>query len=124
MVFDDSAANDFHLYQAAGGLILGGAAWQPDGRSAPPNSVLDTSARTSLLNGFNGMNPNGSWTLFVADLSVGGQSTVTAWGLDITAVPEPGQSLGVGMLLGSALLIRMRPRRSGASGGMAGAVDR
>ena len=33
--------------------------------------------------------PNGTWTLFIADLSAGEQSTLLDWGLDITAVPEP-----------------------------------
>ena len=35
-------------------------------------------------------NPNGSWSLFIADLSCGGVSTVQSWGLqmDIVAVPE------------------------------------
>ncbi len=73
--------------------------------------MLDTDTRTRFLSGFNGMNPNGTWTLFVADMSGGGVSTVTAWGRDITAVPEPGEALGTGLLLGSALLLRMRPRK-------------
>jgi hypothetical protein len=41
------------------------------------------------LASFNGLNPNGTWTLLFADLSAGDQSTVTSWSLDITAVPEP-----------------------------------
>ena len=35
------------------------------------------------------MNPNGSWTLFFADMSAGEQSQVVSWELDISAVPEP-----------------------------------
>lgn len=38
---------------------------------------------------FNGMNPNGTWTLFLADLSAGSQSTLVSWGLNISVVPEP-----------------------------------
>jgi subtilisin-like proprotein convertase family protein len=38
---------------------------------------------------FNGLNPNGTWTLFFADLSAGNTSTLDGWSLDITAVPEP-----------------------------------
>jgi subtilisin-like proprotein convertase family protein len=36
------------------------------------------------------VNPNGTWSLFIADLSAGGVTTVTSWGLqmDIVAVPE------------------------------------
>jgi subtilisin-like proprotein convertase family protein len=37
-----------------------------------------------------GTSPNGTWSLFIADLSGGGVSTVQSWGLqmDIVAVPE------------------------------------
>ena len=41
------------------------------------------------LASFNGMDPNGTWTLFFADLSAGNSSTLNGWSLDITAVPEP-----------------------------------
>jgi subtilisin-like proprotein convertase family protein len=42
------------------------------------------------LSSFDGLNPNGTWSLFVADLNGGGVSTVQSWGLqmDIVAVPE------------------------------------
>jgi subtilisin-like proprotein convertase family protein len=42
------------------------------------------------LASFDGLNANGTWTLFVADLSGGSVSTVQSWGLqmDIVAVPE------------------------------------
>lgn len=36
-----------------------------------------------------GTNPNGTWSLFFADLSAGDVSTLKGWSLDITAVPEP-----------------------------------
>jgi len=60
---------------------------------------------------FNGLNPNGNWTLFFADLSGGDGANVTTlngWSLDITAVPEPvNVALGVfGVLLGGSVLIR------------------
>jgi len=41
------------------------------------------------LASFNGANPNGTWTLFIADESAGNTSTLNGWSLDITAVPEP-----------------------------------
>jgi len=36
------------------------------------------------------LNPNSTWSLFIADTSGGGVSTVQSWGLqmDIVAVPE------------------------------------
>jgi len=37
-----------------------------------------------------GVNPNGTWTLYFADMVAGGgNETLNGWSLDITAVPEP-----------------------------------
>ena len=41
------------------------------------------------LASFNNMNPNGTWTLFLADAANPDQSTLVGWSLSITAVPEP-----------------------------------
>ena len=42
------------------------------------------------LGTFNNSSANGNWTLFFADMAPGGgQSQLTGWSLDITAVPEP-----------------------------------
>jgi hypothetical protein len=39
---------------------------------------------------FSGYNPNDTWTLFFADTSAGGTTTLNGgWTLDVTAVPEP-----------------------------------
>jgi subtilisin-like proprotein convertase family protein len=67
----------------ANGIATG--IWQPD------------SANT--LNGtFGGMTANGTWTLFLADVSVGGgTSTLNSWGLNVSVVPEP---VGVGLIFG------------------------
>lgn len=49
-----------------------------------------TAADGSLNTAFQGLNPNGTWTLFFADMSGGGgTSTINGWSLNITAVPEP-----------------------------------
>jgi subtilisin-like proprotein convertase family protein len=80
-------APDIHFYQNnspvynSSGQVTG--AWQADGRTDP----LGTSRGS--LSQFNGLNPNGTWTLFFADLSPGGQSTLVSWSLEITTVPEP-----------------------------------
>ncbi len=60
------------------------------------------------LASFNGANPNGTWTLFFADLSGGDVSTLQGWSLDITAVPEPvNVALGVfGVVLAGSVLCR------------------
>ena len=47
---------------------------------------------TSLSDGslYGGVDPNGTWTLFFADVvGGGGDATLNGWSLDITAVPEP-----------------------------------
>src|SRR6185436_8524998 len=99
IILDDSAANgDIHTYQLVGSystLIANGSAWSPDGRNINPLQTLDTDGRTSTLSQFNGLSPNGDWTLFVADASGGGtQANIVSWGLNITAVPEP-STLGI-----------------------------
>jgi hypothetical protein len=42
-----------------------------------------------MLNVLSGTDPNGTWTLFLSDLSVGGVYELNTWSLEITAVPEP-----------------------------------
>lgn len=107
--FSDSAVNgDVHLYQdlgTPGGPLIG--SWQPDGRNLDPlssPSLFLSAGRTATLSSFQNFDANGTWTLFLADLSSGGQSTLVNWSLDITTVPEPGvwalTGLGLIWLLG------------------------
>jgi subtilisin-like proprotein convertase family protein len=81
----DDGGNDIHL---AGNGVLSGT-YSPDARTADPATVFDTDDRSAFLSSFNGLNANGEWSLFVADMSGGDQSQLVSWGLDITAVPEP-----------------------------------
>ena len=91
VTLDDAAANgDVHDYRVTlfgnavtpiGGPLTG--VWAPDGRNVNPLTVLDTDPRTALLGSFQGLDPNGQWTLFVADLSAGNTSTLVSWGLEI-----------------------------------------
>lgn len=88
----DGAANgDIHVYRNVvnplGGPLTG--TWQPDGRDISPLDATTSTPRTSTLSQFNGINPNGDWTLFIADVAPDGQGTLTTWGLEFTAVPEP-----------------------------------
>jgi subtilisin-like proprotein convertase family protein len=93
---DDQASTDVHLYRN-GAFSLNGSgqltgSWQPDGRTLDPlspASVFDSAARPAILNSFNGIDPNGLWTLFIADVSSGGEGSLVSWGLQITTVPEP-----------------------------------
>ena len=95
VVFADDAKNgDIHNYQTVlnpnGGALSG--IWQPDGRRVDPSDPYATT-RSAYLSSFIGADPNGDWTLFVADNSAVGVGTLTGWGLtitaEVTAVPEP-----------------------------------
>ena len=79
--------------------------WQPD-------SASDLNGTFKSLNGtFGGLSANGTWTLFLADLTAGGgTSTLNSWGLTINAVavPEP----GFYAMLAGALLLGLPVRRA------------
>ena len=60
------------------------------------------------LGAFTGVSPNGTWTLFVADVSDGAQSTLTGWSLNITTIPEPSAALLALGALGAAAWPRRR----------------
>jgi subtilisin-like proprotein convertase family protein len=109
VTFDDSGGyNNIHFYQNlsydlnGGGQLTG--TWASDGRNIDPQSapsLFDSTLPTALLTSFDGTDPDGTWTLFLADLSSGEQSTVVTWGLNIETVPEPSACalLAVGILL-------------------------
>ena len=118
ITFSDSAASgDVHVYRTTlfgnentpvAGMLTG--VWAPDARITDPDTVLATDPRTALLSSFNGSNPNGTWTLFIADASGGGQSTLQKWSVSIEGVPEPAAVLFA--IIGGCLLCskRSRPR--------------
>jgi hypothetical protein len=114
ITLSDSSPNNIHTYQTVdnpGGGVLTGI-WAPDGRTEDPSVVLDTDLPTTSLSSFDGNNPSGQWTLFLANLDYGEQGELVSWGLVITAVPEPSSMglalLGLGVLLGARRLIRRR----------------
>jgi subtilisin-like proprotein convertase family protein len=121
VTFDDAAIGDVHAYRqvlngdhttALPGNLTG--TWSPDARSVDPAVVLDTSARNAFLDSFNGVAIDGTWSLFVTDLSSGGTQQLDGWGLQITAVPEPAFTAGAVALglLGFAIYRRSRARTS------------
>jgi len=97
VVFNDVAlGGDIHWY---GGTGVPAGSYQPDGRNILPQSAVgtfDAAERTAWLSSFIGGNASGNWTLYVADVAGGEQSTVSSWGLDITtaSVPEPTSLIG------------------------------
>jgi hypothetical protein len=117
--FDDSAPEgDIHVYR----LTLSGShhmplelgaqltgSWAPDGRHVLPLLSLDTHPRTHTLDVFTGTDPNGEWTLFIADMEPGGTGVLASWGLEIAAVPEP-RAMGM-VMFGAALIAVLRLKK-------------
>ena len=96
LIFDDGATNgDIHVYrlQLSGsqGTPIPGplTAWAPDARVTSPTNVLDTDARSAFLGSFNGVDPNGEWVLFVADMEAGDIHFLDSWALEITGDTAP-----------------------------------
>lgn len=117
VTFDDTApSGDFHRYREVTGTdpvpspVTG--LWQPDGRLVSPVDVVESDPREGMLSSFEGLDPNGRWTLFIADFDGGGEATLVRWGITVTAVPEPWQSsLFGGLALGGWAIIRRRGRK-------------
>jgi subtilisin-like proprotein convertase family protein len=108
-------ANNIHNYQDVtfslniNGQLTG--SWAPDGRDVNPLTVTAGDSSTTPLSLFDGTDPNGTWTLFLADLDVGNQGTLVNWGLEITAIPEPSAVvlLGVSGLVAAFFARRKSP---------------
>jgi hypothetical protein len=77
-----------------------------------PLSALDTSLRTTTLNSLGLVSPNGTWTLFVADVEAGGTGQLTEWKVTMEGVPEPSSASLVILGLAAVLARRRRCRRS------------
>ena len=106
ITLDDSAAADVHTAMNGSGTFFG--TYQPDARTEDPLLVTDLSTRSAFLSSFTGLDPNGTWSLFVADQSPGAISTLQFWSLNISAIPEPSHAVPLGIILGGLLLSRRR----------------
>ena len=91
--------------------------YQADTRTtAPTGDFTGSTPAGSSLSVFDtyGHNANGTWTLFLADMSGGDVSTLLHWGLDVSVVPEPTTWALIGfavLLIGSGLAARLRRRQ-------------
>ena len=89
--------------------------WQPDGRATSPMTTVDSDPVTARLNSFNGLDPNGEWTLFIADVSPAGTSTLVSWGISVTSarsgteVSDNGSTALLMLLSSSLLALLARP---------------
>jgi len=104
VVFDDLALADIHTAIPSLGSASG--TFQPDAREIDPDNALDTSPRTAFLSSFEGLDANGDWTLYVADVATGDTMTLGSWSLSVTGVPEPSAALLGAM--GACLALRRR----------------
>jgi subtilisin-like proprotein convertase family protein len=107
---------DIHNYQIESPTMNGSGqltgTWAPDGRNIDPQSspsLFDSTLPTAELSSFEGDAANGAWTLFVGDLSSGGQATLVSWGLTVVTIPEP-QTWALAMG-GMGLLLALNRRR-------------
>lgn len=93
VTLSDSASADIHVYRSGSymtneqGQLLG--TWQPDARNVNPYVVVTSDLRSAYLDSFAGLDPNGEWTLFIADCSSGEIAMLQTWSLNILTVPEP-----------------------------------
>lgn len=77
------------------------ATGSPTGTWLPDQSA----GAASLDSTFGGLNGNGTWTLFLTDASLGNQSTLQSWSLDVAVVPEP-VTWALLVFLGIAVLVK------------------
>ena len=92
----DGGGSSIHDVTPGAGVTVAPGTYTPD--SAPAFSSV-----------FAGMGGSGTWTLFIADLSGGSESTLVSWGLTVVTVPEPQTWALVGG--GLVLLLGLRRRR-------------
>lgn len=110
VTFADSAAEDVHLAVSGDSTGYVTGIYQPDARESDPAVVTTAAPRTAFLDAFANHNPNGQWTLFVADLGAGETSHLLSWSLGVQPVPEPSAAM-LGAAGAFVLLSRRGKRR-------------
>jgi hypothetical protein len=95
ITLSDAGLASIHSY---GGATLdstptASGTYRPDGQAvnplAAPTAFSPDGGSLTFNDAFGGKNPNGTWTLFFADMSAGSMATLEDWSVGITAVPEP-----------------------------------
>jgi subtilisin-like proprotein convertase family protein len=82
-----------------------------DATGSPVTGIYTPDSLNTLDNTFAGLSANGTWTLFLADLTEGGGTgTMTGWGVGISVVPEPATWALVVFAIG-ALTLKLAGRR-------------
>ena len=106
---------DVHLASGNTGQLLTGN-YAPDGRDLPPSSsglAFDGATRNATFTTLLGDNPNGSWTLFFADVSPGSSGTISAVTVGVGAIPEPATVVllfALGAIFGAVRRVRLLRR--------------
>lgn len=113
ITLSDQGAYNIHDYGSVAGYSLNGTIWAPDGRNIDPQTpggLLYAAPTTSDFSLFNNTSPNGTWTLFIANVVAGGSpADLDSASLTITDIPEPsGMLLGASGLIALALVRRFR----------------
>lgn len=91
ITLDDDAPTNVHEAPTTLDILTG--IYRADGSLSDPDSLTFDDLGTAGLSNLNGLNAAGNWTLFVADVSPGDQTTLESWSITVTAVPEPAAAL-------------------------------
>ncbi|MCX6896837.1 MAG: PEP-CTERM sorting domain-containing protein [Verrucomicrobia bacterium] len=108
-----SAAGSPNIHDVVGDPA--GGTYLADGRTTNPNGDFTGSSSTAGLDVFNNHNANGTWTLFLADMATGDQSTLVK---NVSVVPEPATwalaVFGIGFMV-MGLTRRLRREKVGTA---------